>query len=147
MDKAFNIAVKFVLDWEGGYVNDPNDPGGETNYGISARAYPDLDIQNLTVDQAKAIYRRYYWDAINLDSVSYPLNFVAFNCCVNCGASVAKRLLSTSSDWKDFLFSQIEYYVQLKNANKYLKGWINRIIDLRRKIKAINMQKREGLPR
>ncbi len=52
----FEGALKFTLSWKGGLVNDPNDPGGETKYGISKRAYPELDIANLTLEQAKGIY-------------------------------------------------------------------------------------------
>lgn len=54
--------LEFVLAHEGGYVDHPDDPGGATKYGISARQYPELNIKNLTVDQAKAIYKRDYWD-------------------------------------------------------------------------------------
>lgn len=58
---SFDSAIAYVLSNEGGYVNDPKDPGGETNFGISKRAYPTVDIKNLTVDGAKAIYRRDFW--------------------------------------------------------------------------------------
>ena len=54
--KDFDKALKFVLKWEGGYSNDPNDPGGETKYGISKRSYPELDISKLTLEQAKDIF-------------------------------------------------------------------------------------------
>lgn len=47
-----------LIKREGGYVNDPNDRGGETKYGISKRSYPDVDIKNLTIPKAKAIYIR-----------------------------------------------------------------------------------------
>ena len=47
---AFDIAFKLTIGHEGGYVNDPDDPGGETNYGISKRSYPDVDIANITID-------------------------------------------------------------------------------------------------
>jgi lysozyme family protein len=57
----FDQAVEFVLGHEGGYSNDPNDPGGETNFGISKRSYPDVDIKNLTREGAKEIYRRDFW--------------------------------------------------------------------------------------
>lgn len=57
----FEDSIDHVLQNEGGYVNDVNDPGGETRYGISKRSYPNLDIKNLTLDQAKAIYRRDFW--------------------------------------------------------------------------------------
>jgi lysozyme family protein len=57
----FNISIETILTNEDGYVFNPNDPGGETNYGISKRAYPNLDIKNLTRDAAKEIYRRDFW--------------------------------------------------------------------------------------
>ena len=44
----FNDIIEVVLHHEGGYVNDPKDPGGETNFGIAKRSHPDVDIKNLT---------------------------------------------------------------------------------------------------
>jgi len=61
MSSSFDLAIPIVLENEGGYVNDPADPGGETKYGISKRSYPALDIKNLTVEQATAIYLRDFW--------------------------------------------------------------------------------------
>lgn len=58
---SFDIAIEKILVNEGGYANDPSDPGGETNFGISKRAYPSVDIKGLTKDSAKALYRRDYW--------------------------------------------------------------------------------------
>ena len=49
---TFEEIIDNVLESEGGYVNDKDDPGGETNMGISKRAYPDLDIKNLTREEA-----------------------------------------------------------------------------------------------
>lgn len=60
-DKPFAAAVAIVLRHEGGYSNDPSDPGGETNFGISKRSYPDLDIKSLTQEQACEIYYRDWW--------------------------------------------------------------------------------------
>lgn len=57
----FQKAIDITLMHEGGYVNDPDDPGGETNFGISQRAYPKRDIANLTLKEAEAIYERDYW--------------------------------------------------------------------------------------
>jgi lysozyme family protein len=59
-----------LMQIEGGYVHDPLDRGGETRYGISARSYPDVDIANLTLDDAAAIYRRDYWDALRLGEIA-----------------------------------------------------------------------------
>jgi lysozyme family protein len=60
MDK-FTPALQIALRDEGGYVFDKNDPGGETNYGISKREYPYLDIKALTPCQAGEIYKKDYW--------------------------------------------------------------------------------------
>jgi lysozyme family protein len=58
---VFEEAIGGVIADEGGYVNDPKDPGGETKYGISKRSYPNLDIKNLTLQQAKDIYKQDFW--------------------------------------------------------------------------------------
>lgn len=58
---SFLPAFGHILIYEGGYVNDPDDPGGETKYGISKRAFPDEDIANLTLDRAHDIYMEDYW--------------------------------------------------------------------------------------
>lgn len=83
----FDEAFKRVIGHEGGYVNDPDDRGGETKYGISKRAYPNLDIAGLTLDQAKAIYRRDYWGKAGCDLMPGPLAFAAFDLAVNAGVS------------------------------------------------------------
>ena len=63
MSDFFDAAFAIVVGVEGGYTLClPGDPGGETNYGISKRSYPDVDIAQLTLDDAKTIYRRDYWD-------------------------------------------------------------------------------------
>jgi lysozyme family protein len=65
----FELAIDLSLENEGGYANDPNDPGGETNFGISSRAYPNEDIKNLTKEHAVYLYKRDYWYPLRLDSV------------------------------------------------------------------------------
>ncbi len=59
--QRFDKLIGAVLEHEGGYVNDPDDPGGETKHGISKRSYPGLDIVNLTESQARDIYYRDWW--------------------------------------------------------------------------------------
>ena len=88
-DKAFQITVGV----EGGYVNDPADPGGETRYGISKRAHPDVDIKALTLDQAKAIYRRDYWTPAYCDDMPERIGHLVFDCAVHHGVTVAIKLL------------------------------------------------------
>ena len=130
MNKDFEKGFKFVLKWEGGYVDDPNDPGGETNLGISKRAYPELDIPSVTLSQAKDIYYRDYWLLADCDKLPFPLNICLFNCAVNCGVYRALKIMSQSGDWKDFLFNQIKFYSTLTNFKHFGRGWINRTFDL-----------------
>ena len=90
---SFEQAVAMVLRHEGGYSLDPRDPGGETRFGISKRAYPDVDILRLTEDDAKAIYRRDYWDKLRTDEIPEPLAICLFDAAVNMGRDKAVRLL------------------------------------------------------
>ena len=57
---SFDDIIEITLEHEGGYVHDPNDLGGETNFGIAGRFYPDVDIKNLTIEGAKEIYKTIY---------------------------------------------------------------------------------------
>lgn len=59
--ESFTRAVDWVLGHEGGYSADPLDPGGETRYGISKRAFPTEDIASLTIERARELYRANYW--------------------------------------------------------------------------------------
>ena len=64
---SFKHIIHHVLDLEGGYVDDPDDAGGATHFGVSARSYPDIDIETLTREHAIAIYERDYWRAYSCD--------------------------------------------------------------------------------
>jgi lysozyme family protein len=130
MDKEFEKALKFTLKWEGNYSNDPNDPGGETKYGISKKSYPTLDIKNLTLEKAKEIYYQNYWLKADCDKIPFPFNITVFDTAVNCGVERAKRFYQISIGWQDYLFLRIEYYTKLKTAKYFLRGWINRVVDL-----------------
>ena len=60
-DIKFDLAILHILNFEGGLSNHTNDRGGTTKFGISKKSYPNLDISNLTLEQAKDIYKRDYW--------------------------------------------------------------------------------------
>lgn len=126
----FERAVKFTLKWEGGYVNDPRDPGGETKYGISKRSYPTLDIKSLTLNDAKYIFYQNYWLKAGCDQLFYPMNIIVFDTAVNCGTIRAKEFLEESIDWRDYLLRRIAFYSKLKTARYFLRGWTNRVVDL-----------------
>ena len=90
---GFNEVVKMILKHEGGYVDHPSDPGGETKYGISKRAYPDLDIANLSEEDAASIYKRDYWDRIKGDDLPASVACVVVDYAVNSGVSRASKAL------------------------------------------------------
>lgn len=92
--------VNHTLEEEGGYVNDPTDKGGETNYGISKRAYPDVDIFKLTEDDAIDIYWKDYWVRGKCDSVPKQLQAIYFDMCVNFGISGAIKVLQGTAKSK-----------------------------------------------
>lgn len=90
---TFDQAFEAVIGHEGGYVNNPKDPGGETKYGISKRAYPTVNIAALTLDDARAIYRRDYWAKAGCDQLPEAVRFDVFDAAVNSGVSQAVKWL------------------------------------------------------
>lgn len=92
---SFETVVHMVLEHEGGYVNHPSDPGGETKYGISKRAYPDVDIAELTEDEAAVIYKRDYWDRIKGDDLPVGVACAVMDYAVNSGISRASKALQS----------------------------------------------------
>jgi len=93
---AFDSIIEMVLEHEGGYVDHPTDPGGETKYGVSKRAYPDVDIKNLTIEEAKEIYRNDYWDRIKGDDLPAGVACVVMDYAVNSGVSRASKALQAA---------------------------------------------------
>jgi lysozyme family protein len=89
----FDIAFERLIGHEGGYVDHPSDPGGETKYGISKRSYPGEDIKNMTLERAKLIYRRDFWGPAGCDAVPSGIKFDLFDTAVNSGVRTAVRLL------------------------------------------------------
>jgi lysozyme family protein len=92
----FETVMEFVMRWEGGYVNHPDDPGGETNFGIAKRSHPDVDIKNLTKEGAKAIYRKEYWDKLRGDDLPLPVALAVMDYGVNSGVMRAAKQLQKS---------------------------------------------------
>lgn len=133
MNPIYNAAFDLMLIHEGGYQNIYNDrgnwTGGEpgvgvnkgTKYGITAMTYPHLDIKNLTLNDAKAIYKRDFWDAIAGDRLYPALALVAFDTAVNSGVGKAKQFLNqvpnTSLGVTEFLNLRRKYIRSLKLYN------------------------------
>ena len=93
---TFPECLKIILAEEGGLSNHRQDPGGLTKFGISQRAYPHLDIANLTIEQASAIYQRDYWQPIRGDMLPAGLDLLMLDCAVNQGSATAILLLQTA---------------------------------------------------
>ena len=139
---TFEEAVVHILRHEGGHVNDPKDPGGETKFGISKRAHPSINIASLTVDEAKAIYRRDYWDRINADALPPAMRLLVFDAAVNQGVSAALAMLQSAKGplaigqvpEKDLLIryakARLTRYRATKNFTLYGSGWLGRLMDV-----------------
>lgn len=93
----FDQAFERLIGHEGGYVNDPRDPGGETKFGISKRSYPAEDIKGLTLERAKAIYRRDFWGLAGCDAVPDAMKFDLFDMAVNSGPQTAIKTLQRAA--------------------------------------------------
>lgn len=157
MSNNFVKAIEFTLPWEagrdrsgrlrqdGGYTNDPKDPGGETKWGISKRAHPDLDIKNLSLDTAFQIYKSDYYDIykifkndpLDLDSESISFAVSIFDSGVNCGVNRTYNWYLVAKKEKDptakLLSLRLDHYNTLKpKLPQYYNGWINRLNDLKK---------------
>lgn len=149
----FDRAFELLVGNEGGYVNDPLDPGGETKYGIAKRWHPTLDIRNLTLEQAKEIYRSEFWDV--LGGCPDRLKFQVFDFAVNSGIGTAIRKLQRAIGVADdghwgpvsamrcaelpelavgalFLAERLEFLTDLSGWGHDGRGWTKRVArDLR----------------
>jgi len=131
-DEKYTRCVDIVIDIEGGYVFDKDDPGGETKYGISKRSHPDLDIKNLTKDDARKLYFKEYWVPSGAISLPWPLCLYLLDASVHHGVTRGKRMLSDSKMNPDrLLLERLAFmvYLVLKNnkLKKYIYGWVRRV--------------------
>lgn len=91
---SFDKAFEHVVGVEGGYVNDPHDPGGETIYGITRRDHPEVwTTGRPTLEEAKEIYRHSYWTPARCNELPWPLALFVFDAAVNHGVITAVKLL------------------------------------------------------
>lgn len=142
--------LKRILGHEGGYWDDP--VGGPTKWGISKRSYPDLDIENLTVEYAARIYRYDYIRPLNIDMFEDGVAYQLLDFAVNSGQNNAVKCLQKElqvkvdgvigrktmeailgmkeSDLVQLIIaSRISFMTKLKNWPENSKGWMNRMAD------------------
>ena len=106
MSNKFSEALEVILHHEGGYVNHPKDPGGETNLGVTKRVYEDFggekEMKDLTKADVEPIYKKNYWDRVKGDDLPLGLDLCIFDFAVNAGpgraAKFIQRLVNTTVD-------------------------------------------------
>ena len=137
---SFDMAFKEVLGFEGGYVDDKNDNGGETKYGISKRSYPDVNIESLTIEQAKHIYYRDFWNTKQMELSSIDDEKIAielFDTAVNMGVGVASKFLQEAlnlmnrnqKEWSDLIVDGYCGFETLKAYKKARKDILLKVLN------------------
>lgn len=160
----YDEAFKRVIGHEGVLSLDPKDRGnwttgvigqGElkgTKYGISAMSYPHLDIKNLTLGEAKAIYYEDFWKRVKGDKLHSALSYQLFDSAINHGVGNAVRFLQRAVDTADdgqvgpytleavkargtddvlklFNAERIRFFVKISTFDRYGRGWMRRVAD------------------
>lgn len=143
-NELFKQALHFVLNQEGGFVDDPDDKGGATNKGITQVTYDAYrkahkqqlqTVKNVTVAEVSDIYYSNYWLKARCDKMTPIFAVIAFDTAVNMGVGRVKEFLKvakyTSTD--KFILARIGKYVEFAqkgNQKKFLLGWLNRVFRL-----------------
>lgn len=151
----FDQAFDRLIGHEGGYSNHPDDPGGETMWGVTiavarANGYTG-PMRSLPRDVAKGIYRAQYWDKVKGDSLPFPVAFQVFDAAVNHGTSQAAKFLQRAAGVADdgiigpktlaavaargepvilllFNAEREQFYTDLKTWPSFGKGWSRRVV-------------------
>lgn len=146
----FKTALRFVLSWEGGYTNDPDDPGGATNLGIIQTEYDEYrkrkqlakqSVRQITSAEAEDIYRNKYWFPSLANEKPWPVCLVFFDTAVNQGLGAMAEIRVKTANEMDALKRcraicaerkrrYIGLTVRRPRMLKFLKGWLNRLRDL-----------------
>ena len=136
-------SITFVMSWEGGYVDNPADPGGATNMGITMNTYTRWcqehgkpvptkdDLRNLTTAEAKTIYFEWYWLPSHSDQLAWPLCLANFDTAVNAGVGRSEEMLLKSGDnFNAYMGHVIDWYTRIAGFDTFGKAWIRRRADL-----------------
>ena len=153
MKDNFDECLKMLLHHEGGYVNHPKDPGGETNLGVTKRVYEKWggtkDMKDLTVEDVAPIYKKEYWDRCKCDDLESGVDWAVFDWAVNSGtgraAKAIQKICGASQDGaigpktlaligtqntqyviEEFGKIRQDFYESLKTFDTFGKGWTRR---------------------
>ena len=151
MEKLFKTALNFVLKWEGGYVNNPNDKGGATNKGITQHTYNSWlkslslaprDVRFITQEEVEQIYYKNYWLKAGCDKMSPKFAVLVFDTAVNMGLARVNQFMKAAG-WTDpalFIKAREAKYKEFAcfgNQKIFLKGWLNRLNDLEKLVNTL----------
>lgn len=153
----FEDCIKIVLKHEGGYVDDPNDRGGETNYGITVAVarnygYKD-DMKDLPLQTAKDIYKANYWNKVKANDLPEEVRYIVFDTAINMGVTRASKFLQEAAGVEQdgvigsqtiaasqvitkekYALIRMYFYCQIvrrdKSQAKFIGGWSNRVMDV-----------------
>lgn len=133
----FETALQLVLKHEGGWVNHPNDPGGETNHGITkatalAHGYTG-PMRSIPMYVVREIYRKSYWDMIDGDILPKGLDYCVFDYAVNSGVSRARRALASHRTIDAICDERMRFLKGLRTWGTFGKGWTRRVSEVRSK--------------
>ena len=158
---TFDQALEIVLKHEGGYVNHPSDPGGETNFGITKRVAEANgyhgDMRQIPMEMVRDIYRKDFWDAARCNEIQPELRLAVFDAAVNSGVRRSVQWLQTAvganadgafgprtlaavaaSDprkaARDMCYERLSFLVQLNHFNAFGRGWVRRVLDILRRV-------------
>ena len=153
MEDNFDECLKMLLHHEGGYVNHPSDPGGETNLGVTKKVYQEWggtkDMKDLTVEDVAPIYKKNYWDRCKCDDLESGVDWVVFDWAVNSGtgrsAKAIQKICGATQDGaigpktlaligtqntqyviEEFGKIRQDFYESLKTFDTFGKGWTRR---------------------
>jgi len=150
----FDTAFDLLITHEGGFSNHPDDPGGATMYGVTeavarAEGYTGA-MRDLSLDFAKQIYRKRYWDACRCDQMPDQLRYPLFDAAVNSGPNQAIKWLQSAAGvkadgkigpvtrsavinlnpyalTKNMVGIRLRFMTNLSNWPSFSKGWARRI--------------------
>ena len=150
----FENAFDLLITHEGGFSNHPDDPGGSTMYGVTEQVARENGytgpMRDLTLDFAKSVYRKRYWDACQCDAMPTPIQYPLFDAAVNSGPGQAVKWLQAAAGIKAdgvigpmtrqavanldpyalrqaMIGRRLRFMTELKNWPSFSKGWARRI--------------------